>query len=177
MNQIDRIRAKLEQQDLYIVAPCSTVEVAAFENRMGVELPEDYKTFITTVANGGAGPPDCSMLPLGTVPKYFTGSLRSNWEELPNLKKPFPFTKRWCWENGELSDEGDEDDVDCGSLMLGEDGCGMQWHLIVTGPDRGMPWMLSGEGILPVCPKRGFLDWYEDWLDGRDSFYGYDLDK
>jgi len=49
----------------------------------------------------------------------------------------------------------------------------MNWHLIVTGPDRGVPWMLAGEGIQPLCPKRTFLQWYEDWLDGKDSFYGY----
>ena len=49
----------------------------------------------------------------------------------------------------------------------------MNWHLIVNGPERGIPWMLCGEGIQPVCPKRTFVQWYEDWLDGRDSFYGY----
>lgn len=60
-----------------------------------------------------------------------------------------------------------------GSLLLGNDGCGMYWHLIVNGQERGIPWMLCGEGIQPVSPRRGFLQWYEDWLDGKDSFYGY----
>jgi hypothetical protein len=31
--------------------------------------------------------------------------------------------------------------------------------------------MIAGEGIQPACPKRDFLTWYEDWLDGKDSFY------
>lgn len=60
-----------------------------------------------------------------------------------------------------------------GSILLGTDGCGMDWRLIVTGPDRGIPWMISGEGIQPVCPKRTFLQCNEDWLDGLDSFYGF----
>ena len=77
------------------------------------------------------------------------------------------------WENDETSDEGDEAQIGWGSICLGTDGCGMNWHLIVTGPDRGVPWMLAGEGIQPLCPKRTFLQWYEDWLDGKDSFYGY----
>jgi hypothetical protein len=71
---------------------------------------------------------------------------------------------------GEKSDEGDEEQIAWGGICLGTDGCGMYWHLIVTGPERGMPWMLAGEGIQPLCPKRPFLQWYEDRLDGKDSF-------
>jgi hypothetical protein len=84
-----------------------------------------------------------------------------------------PDDRLQVWENDETSDEGDEAQIGWGSICLGTDGCGMNWHLIVTGPDRGVPWMLAGEGIQPLCPKRTFLQWYEDWLDGKDSFYGY----
>jgi hypothetical protein len=42
----------------------------------------------------------------------------------------------------------------------------MYWCVIVTGPERGNVWMISDEGIQPTAPKRDFLQWYEDWLDG-----------
>lgn len=76
-------------------------------------------------------------------------------------------------ESGETSNEGSREQVEHGSILIGNDGCGMYWHLIISRPDRGIPWMVCGEGIQPVGPKRDFLQWYEDWLDGRDSFYGY----
>jgi hypothetical protein len=47
----------------------------------------------------------------------------------------------------------------------------MYWHLIVAGPERGNVWTLSSEGIQPTAPKRDFLTWYEDWLDGKGSWY------
>jgi hypothetical protein len=40
-------------------------------------------------------------------------------------------------------------------------------------PFRLNVWMISGEGVQPACPKRDFLTWYEDWLDGKDSFYAF----
>ena len=42
----------------------------------------------------------------------------------------------------------------------------MYWFVIVTGPERGNVWMICGEGIQPTAPKRDFLQWYEEWLDG-----------
>lgn len=44
----------------------------------------------------------------------------------------------------------------------------MDWHLIVTGPERGHMWWVCGEGIAPTDPKMDFLRWYEDWLDGAE---------
>ncbi|CAM5271445.1 hypothetical protein STANM309S_06406 [Streptomyces tanashiensis] len=32
---------------------------------------------------------------------------------------------------------------------MGTDGCGMYWHLIVTGPQRGHVWQIAGEGAMP----------------------------
>jgi hypothetical protein len=89
------------------------------------------------------------------------------------VREEFPFTAQWIWENDELTDEGSRDQVGHGSICLGTDGCAIYWHLIVTGPERGNVWMICGEGIQPTCPKRDFLTWFEDWLDGKDSFYGF----
>ena len=65
--------------------------------------------------------------------------------------------------------EGTQDHVHHGALFVGTDGCGMDWHLIVTGAERGNMWLITGEGVCPTDPKRTFLKWYEDWLDGVDN--------
>jgi len=87
------------------------------------------------------------------------------------MKKVYPFTRPWVWEEGSLSAEGTDDQVENGQLYLGTDGCGMDWVLIVTGPDRGNIWFRCGEGITPTSPKRDFLRWFEDWLDGVRNWW------
>jgi hypothetical protein len=47
----------------------------------------------------------------------------------------------------------------------------MNWHLIVTGPDRGSIWWITGEGMQHTFPKRDFLTWYIDWLEGVESWW------
>ena len=48
------------------------------------------------------------------------------WEQLPDVAKPFPFTKPWIWEYGDESDEGSLDQVRHGSIFVGTEGCGME---------------------------------------------------
>ena len=170
---ITRIRQKIAARGLPLNPVASESEVRAFETRHAISLPADYRLFITTLGNGGPGPAHYGLLRLGAVETDLRPNERSYWTELPDIRKPFPFTRYWVWEDGDASTEGTEQQVPYGSMMLGTDGCGMYWHLIITGPDRGTPWQLCGEGIQPVCPKRSFTQWYDDWLDGKDSFYGF----
>jgi hypothetical protein len=169
---IARIQEKLAARGLSLNPVASDTEVKAFESRHSITLPPDYRLFITTVGNGGPGPADYGILRLGTIASDLLPDERRYWTELADIRKPFPFTRYWVWEDGEPSTEGSRDQVAYGSIMLGTDGCGMYWHLIVTGSDRGIPWQLCGEGIQPVYPKRSFTEWYEDWLDGKNTFYG-----
>jgi hypothetical protein len=171
--QLSRIRTKIRARGIEVNAPASEAQVRAYEERHGVLLPSEYRSFLIRIGNGGAGPPAYGLAALGTVASDMLPEERATWLKLPDILKPFPFTTHWVWDVGDVSREGTSEQLNHGSLYIGNDGCGMYWHLIVTGPDRGIPWMLSGEGIQPVCPKRGFLQWYEDWLDGRDSFYGF----
>lgn len=55
--------------------------------------------------------------------------------------------------------------------LLGTDGCGMHWILIVNGLERGNVWMAGGEGVTATVPKRDFLTWYENWLTGVDNWF------
>ena len=170
---INRIRQKVKARGLKLNPVISEEEVTVFEKRHHITLPSDYRLFITTVGNGGEGPAEYGVLPLGEVPSDFNFQERRFWSEIPCVSKPFPFTHAWIWEAEQETTEGTDEHVNLGSIVLGTDGCGMYWHLIITGPDRGILWQICGEGIQPVCPKRGFAQWYEDWLNGLDSFYGY----
>lgn len=66
---------------------------------------------------------------------------------------------------------------DHGSLVLGTEGCGMYWHLIVTGPHRGHVWDISGEGASPfgaefghTTGRSGFAGWVEHWAGDNDWY-------
>ncbi|WP_184932741.1 SMI1/KNR4 family protein [Streptomyces nymphaeiformis] len=162
--------------------PAGWEAVRAFEAEHGVELPEPYRTFVAEVCDGlPEGPPYYGLLPLAETPSDW-GAGRP--ERL--LAEPFPLTAAWLWEEDE---EADEDEAafeartapvfDHGSLLLGTDGCGMYWHLIVTGPQRGHVWQIAGEGAMPFGPESpdalmpgtpGFAGWAAHWAQGRDWF-------
>ncbi len=52
-----------------------------------------------------------------------------------------PLTEMWAWEDDDGPYEDPEAAIDQvhnhGSIVLGTDGCAVNWHLVVTGPHRG----------------------------------------
>ncbi|MFC4505740.1 MULTISPECIES: SMI1/KNR4 family protein [Streptomyces] len=135
--------------------------VRAFEAKHGVVLPEPYRTFVAEVSGGPSqGPPEYGLV----------GLVESAAEQ--HLGRPFPLTEGWVWEE----DDGPYEDPDAvigqvvhdGSLVLGTEGCGMDWHLVVTGPHRGRIWLVTGEGALPF--GAGFAGWVKHWADGNNWF-------
>jgi len=153
--------------------------VREFERRHGVVLPEPYRTFVAEIADGAkAGPPDYGLVPLAALP--------SDWGEgrRPErvLNRAFPLTEGWYWENegsepcAEL-DARIEEVFNHGSVVLGTDGCGMYWHLVVTGPHRGHIWLITGEGAGPfgaefgfTTAEPGFAGWVGHWSAGQSWF-------
>ncbi|WP_128981178.1 SMI1/KNR4 family protein [Streptomyces roseicoloratus] len=162
--------------------PAGWETVRAFEAEHGVVLPEPYRTFVAEVCDGlRAGPPFCGLLPHGDIPDDW-GAGRP---ERP-LAEPFPLTEAWLWEEDEGETEGEAElearmdaVYDRGSLLLGTDGCGMYWHLVVTGPQRGHVWLIDdcaaipfgtrpGTCLMPGTP--GFAGWAAHWAEGRPWF-------
>ncbi|MFF6776568.1 SMI1/KNR4 family protein [Streptomyces sp. NPDC012637] len=163
------------------VPPAGWEAVRSFEAEHGIVLPEPYRTFVAEVCDGlPAGPPYYGLLPLAQVP--------DDWDSdrpVRLLAESFPLTAAWLWEDDgeELSEEESEalDDSlsDHGSLLLGTDGCGMYWHLVVTGPQRGHVWMIDENGAIPfgtppgpsLMPGTpGFTGWATHWAQGRSWF-------
>ncbi|WP_405553344.1 SMI1/KNR4 family protein [Streptomyces sp. NBC_01171] len=157
--------------------PAGWEAVRAFEAEHGIVLPEPYRTFVAEICDGlRAGPPYCGLLPLAQTPSDW-GSGRP--ERL--LAEPFPLTATWLWEEDEESLPEEEFEArlapvfDHGSLLLGTDGCGLYWHLIVTGPQRGHVWMIAENGAIPfgtsLMPGTpGFAGWVAHWSQGRSWF-------
>lgn len=105
------------------------------------------------------------------------------------LAEPFPLTAAWLWEEegdeATLSEEEFENRMDAvfdhGSVLLGTDGCGMYWHLIVTGPQRGHVWLIDENGAVPFGTRPGtslmpgtpgFAGWVTHWAQGRSWYAG-----
>jgi SMI1 / KNR4 family (SUKH-1) len=161
--------------------PLSEAEVAAFEARYGVRLPEGYRAFMTRVANGGAGPA-YGLIPLTDL--FTADSDDPDDPPIPEdlVRRPFPYTGFYnprtdsAWdglekavERGEVTrEEADRRrwQLDAGSLALADLGDGYLYFLVVTGPTRGQVWVdlqINDEGLDPTHME--FLDWYERWLD------------
>ncbi|MBT1103183.1 MULTISPECIES: SMI1/KNR4 family protein [Streptomyces] len=165
------------------VPPAGPEAVRSFETEHGIVLPEPYRTFVAEICDGlRAGPPHYGLLPFAKTPSDW-GSDRP--ERL--LAEPFPLTEAWLWEADDdgtaLSEQEFDDRVesvfDHGSLVLGTDGCGMYWHLIVTGPQRGQVWLIDENGAIPFGTRSaaslmpgvpGFAGWVTHWAQGHSWF-------
>jgi SMI1 / KNR4 family (SUKH-1) len=148
--------------------------VRAFEAEHRIVLPEPYRSFVAEICDGSyTGPPDYGLEALDELPDDW-GDGRA--ERV--LAEPFPLTEAWIWED----DPGPEEELervftpifDHGSIVLGTDGCGMYWHLIVTGPHRGHVWNITGEGASPFGAEfghttagSGFAGWVRHWAAGK----------
>jgi hypothetical protein len=163
-------------------------DVAAFEHRHGITLPEDYRWFITNVGNGGMGP-DYGFFPLGQTDD---GDDLAAWQQgdgfVGTLSLPFPHVQPWNDLSGKPDDDlADTDerryekDLDAfekkyfdaanmnGAIPLSHIGCALRRWLVITGSEAGHVWFdgrADYEGLAPVTNARGerltFLEWYDE---------------
>ncbi|MHB9856168.1 SMI1/KNR4 family protein [Streptomyces krungchingensis] len=146
---------------------CGWEAVHAFEAEHGIVLPEPYRTFVAEISDGASsGPPSYGLLPLVGSPADLAA------DEDRDLSKAFPLTQPWMWEDDEEPPEdADLDPVyNHGSVVLGTDGCGLYWHLVVSGPHRGHIWMICDIGAAPfgaefgsTTAEPGFAGWVRHW--------------
>jgi hypothetical protein len=74
--------------------PLSETQVREFEEQFEVRLPEDYREYLLSVGNGGAGP-DFGVFRLGF---HADGHDRVRWEQgrdVGTLSAPFPLSQPW----------------------------------------------------------------------------------
>jgi hypothetical protein len=203
MDQFEKIRRDLQRLHLSkkarkvfgaethqfrLNSPLSEKEVCAFEKHHGIQLPDDYRTFLLRVGNGGAGP-DYGLFKLGEMddgPDFdsFIG----------DLSQPFLHTEAWndlTGEPDELPDDADEEieaeyerqleafdevywnpHIMDGAIPICHQGCALRLWLVVSGPEKGNIWednRADTAGIKPLQTdtktRFTFLEWYRAWLD------------
>jgi SMI1 / KNR4 family (SUKH-1) len=170
-DQVTRIAQKIRDRGIQLGSPLCDDKIRRFEQHHGISLPEGFRAFLLHSGNGGAGPPLYGLESLGEPSGGMTNEEARLWSDLSHVCQPFPFSKTWVWEAGDVSEEGTHEQIHHGCIYVGNDGCGMYWYVIVTGPEHGNVWMICGEGLQPTSPKRDFLQWYEDWLDGEQEWW------
>jgi hypothetical protein len=162
--------------------PLSDDEVQRIEESYRFEFPPDFRSFMTNVENGGAGP-GYGLFPLGQYGD--SASETKPWiDGWGDPSKPFLLTDRWnladdllsppdglaepemdAWFEVKDAQYFDEALVD-GTIPGAHLGCAMWFRLVVNGPFRGEVWLddrTSDKGIYPLDP-RSFGGWYLDWL-------------
>jgi len=148
--------------------------VHAFEAAHAIVLPAPYRTFVAEITDGSySGPPEYGLLPVAELPDDWADD-----EQERDLSTPFPLTQAWMWEDdsdpAEDADELLEQVYHHGSIVLGTDGCAMNWHLIVTGPHRGHVWLIGDVGAVPfgaqfgfTTAEPGFAGWVRHWAANK----------
>ena len=154
-DRIERLILHIISMDFEMFPCISETSLSEFEINNSVSLPNEYRQFLLHIGNGGKGPPFYGLEPLKT------NSL---------INRIFPFKVGQIWGDT-LGEEDDEwvkiyDQSGNGQIHLGTDGCGIDYVLIVDGPDKGRVWISCEMGITPCDPPMTFLRWYERWLDG-----------
>ncbi|HZV00708.1 MAG TPA: SMI1/KNR4 family protein [Planctomycetota bacterium] len=170
-------RAKLQLHPVL-----SAEKLASWEDAAEIRLPDEYRSFLLELGNGGAGPPPTGVWPLDEPYDFLYGWTRSP-PVLEALRRPFPLKKAWIWGEKEFARSRAADrewiittrQLRDGLLYLGSQAKKtIYWVLVVTGPARGQVWFQApfletaepGEDrcgrYQPVAPD--FLSWYADWL-------------
>jgi hypothetical protein len=163
--------------------------VARFEREHGIALPEDYRSFLTEIGNGGAGP-SYGVFKLGEMDGL--GSKSEVWHAgvfVGQLRDPFPHEQAWNLpperfaEMHRLSGAAYDDYAQrldqeywdlrhvAGAIPICHHGCALRDWLVVSGPRAGTVWhdaRTSDGGLSPVTDEQGrmlsFSGWYLAWL-------------
>ena len=135
----ERLRVFGSKQHKYRLGPVlSEAELTAFEAAHGIRLPGDYRRFLATVGNGGAGP-FYGMEPLGAFGR--------------DLSKPFvPVGPTNQLAEEESQRLGDWNEFP-GLLEFCHQGCAIYSYLVVNGPTYGTIWVGRRTFIRPACPS------------------------
>lgn len=140
--------------------PAAEETVRQFEQQHGVRLPASYRSFLTDVADGGAGP-DHGLLGLTEEvdSEEALHDVREESRRAGFLSTAFPHTDEWPGpgRNGDAAYSVE------GSLVIAECGCGMFHRLVVTGSNAGQVWFDDPDWG-GLTPGPDFRDWYAAWL-------------
>lgn len=165
-------------------------ELAAFEARHSIVLPEEYRDYLKEMGNGGAGP-------AYGILRLQDWATELDVQSPKFLSTPFPYTTPWNAERpGDVDDDSyHESEVFMawekeyydnkhitGSIRLSHYGCAIYYFLVVTGEEKGFVWVddrANDYGLYSAVSqktkeKMSFSVWYHEWL--RESLAHSKLD-
>ncbi|EHQ40973.1 SMI1/KNR4 family protein [Myroides odoratus] len=195
--QLSRIKEKLANIEQYdedfvvfgadsheytVGANVDLQEVATFEQKCGIKLPEAYVAFVTQIGNGNttenaymgsAAGPYYGIYPLGDGLEDLNAGDVKRYLSYPCLLDPDMTDKTWttltqAMYDEELSDEAYDAIVGPlfgGLLPIGTQGCAITTCLILNGPHKGRIVYLNDDYKPAFAYEADFLAWYERWLD------------
>ncbi len=154
----------------------SSEQIIEFEKEHKVHLPEEYRNFLLTIGNGGAGP-NYGLLQL-EISIHDTPFDKTD-SAIINLSNEFRFKTLWNLDDFPSEDysawekEYEDSKWTDGIIRISHQGCGTFDNLIISGEERGNIWTddrANDGGIYPVHfheneLKTGFLTWYLNWID------------
>ena len=148
--------------------PLDMAQIAQWQRRTGVQLPQEYVQFMTQLGNGGAGP-------YYGIERFEDSENRYDAVALPCVLSPTMSNDEWQTLS-HLTENCSDEEYDLresllhqGLFYLGTCGCTYDILLVVTGKHAGRlvythewcdsptPYQFAYESHL--------LDWYERWLD------------
>ncbi len=168
--------------------PLSESVVKQFEDKHRIHLPEDYRSFLIAIGDGGAGP-FYGVFRLGEMDDNHDNI---KWKEgdgfIGKLSRSFPFNTSWNDLTGLPHETDDEDEYQKayeafdstywnpdnvnGAIPLCHRGCALRDWLVVTGHEAGHMWhdaRADHKGLAPISigkkQRVTFLEWYTHWLN------------
>ena len=158
--------------------PCIDVgELEHMEAYFDLRLPEEYRRYVSEVANGGMGP---TYYPLkGVLDAILDGDRRDRPFVLEGPRvvgstaTEIETNRRHLVLKGLLGEDAPVDVrplptgvyTSDGTILVGESGCGLDELLVMNSPCRGQLWHDSDSGS--VLRPEGFLAFVEHWLDAE----------
>lgn len=152
------------ERHLYCTNRCIEADqLNLYEEKMGINLPEEYKFFLKNIGNGGAGP-FYGIFPLEkSANSIRPGSLLRVSPLSPNISD----SELDYLVDLHQEDKDEEFSIFDGILRIGNQGCGTCTYLVLSGEFSGRVINLDEfEFTRPIFDKsNGFFEWYFDWIN------------
>lgn len=128
----DCIGFGVEAHNYELNSPISDKKLRELEKKFKISLPEEYRSFLLNVGNGGAGP----SYGLYSIEGALTG-ICPTYNRYPSGKAGIEITKDFI--RPDQVKEGEYPD-DYGMLILCQHGCALDDFLILNGSERAFVW-------------------------------------
>lgn len=162
--EIGKVKTKIREKEIKLTQIVKEEEIKEFEEKYKIQLPENYKAFITEIGDGWEG-----IEINGEQVKDCKRFKECRFDE-KGVSRKFKYTESWIWEeDDDATEKKINNALKNGSIELMDLGDGMSYHLIVNGKSAGQVWLFTGEGVTPYGNglSSDFFDWVHDILDGN----------